>query len=129
MGFGSFNTARRTLKRIRDDEHEPQGTNTGTRKRRCSSSDRIRVENFWNCCITRSNWWGYSVSRSFLQHNLFAHVTTEPTDYLCIYTYIKVINIFFVLEIVFSNRTLFARPHKIALLPECPASKKLSILS
>ena len=55
MGFGSFNTADANNKRLWSDEHEPQGTSSGSGQRRCSSSDRIRALKFSEWWLNQSN--------------------------------------------------------------------------
>lgn len=52
MGFGSFNTARRTLRGYEAMNMIRARTNQRSRKRRHSGTSRIRVENFWSGGIT-----------------------------------------------------------------------------
>ncbi len=55
MGFGSFNTARRTLRGYEAMNMIRKGQFSWCRKRRHYVSGRIRVSNFRSCCLRRAN--------------------------------------------------------------------------
>ncbi len=55
MGFASFNTARRTLRGYEAVNMIRKGQASWCRKRRNYLSGRIRVSNFWSCCLRRAN--------------------------------------------------------------------------
>lgn len=55
MGFGSFNTARRTLQGYEAMNMIRKGQFSWSRKRRHYVSGRIRISNFPRCCITNGD--------------------------------------------------------------------------
>ncbi len=69
MGFGSFNTARRTLRGYEAMNMIRTRTSSRSRKRKHFRSSRIRVENFRSCGITSGEARRSSVLKLFLQHN------------------------------------------------------------
>lgn len=75
LGFQSFYTARRTIIGYETMNQIRKGRSSRSSFMRHPSSSRIRVSNFWSCCITRVNCQNCFVLKKFLQHNPSAKVT------------------------------------------------------